>query len=124
MRRSVYRTLSAVLMFSASILPVSFFGQNQDSKKATPSSGKTAPESGLLKADEGPGLKVKRQIRKRRLAPGLGSTGEDDPSPVEIPSFRVISQPREGRLQRGKSFQGDLRALPQVPPEKFERPER
>jgi len=40
------------------------------------------------------------------------------------PSFRVKSHPREGRLRRGHSFHGDLRTLPQIPPHKFERPER
>jgi len=37
---------------------------------------------------------------------------------------RAIRRPQEGRLRRGRSFHGDLRTLPQIPPHKFERPER
>src|SRR5882672_11843323 len=40
-----------------------------------------------------------------------------------LPSFRVMSHPRESRLRRGHAFSGDLRTLPQVQPRKFERPE-
>ena len=39
-------------------------------------------------------------------------------------SFKGIRRPREGHLGRGRSFHGDLRTLPQIPPRKFERPER
>ncbi len=34
-----------------------------------------------------------------------------------------MSRPREDRLMRGKPFHGDLRTVPQILPEKFERPE-
>ena len=37
--------------------------------------------------------------------------------------FRILSHPRESRLRRGHTFQGDLRTLPQRRPRKFERPE-
>src|SRR5205085_9410546 len=35
----------------------------------------------------------------------------------------TVRHPREDRLRRGKPFHGDLRSLPQVRPEKLERPE-
>jgi hypothetical protein len=119
------QTLCAVLVFLAFILPVSFFGQDQDSKKSTRSSSKATAERMVLKVDEGPALRVKGHIRKERRGPDLGTTvDENDPQSAEIPSFRANSRPREDRLVRGHSFHGDLRTLPQIPPEKFERPER
>jgi hypothetical protein len=125
MRYSVSRSLSAVLMFFAFILPVSFFGQDQDSKKSTLSSGKPTAESIVLNADEGPTVKVRAHIRKERRAPGLRTTSnENDPQSAENPNFSVTGHPREDRLVRGHAFYGDLRTLPQIPPEKFERPER
>lgn len=58
-----------------------------------------------------------------RQAPGLPtSSGTSDVS-AQLPTFRVMSHPREGRLRRGHAFDNDLRTLPQVPPQKFERPE-
>ena len=48
--------------------------------------------------------------------------GQSQP-PHGIPKFQVMSHPQEGRLRRGHAFDGDLRTLPQVQPEKFERPE-
>jgi hypothetical protein len=123
MRHAFARSLSAVLMFVA-LLPGSFLGQNQNSEKPALSSDKTVPEIGLLKRDEGPAMSVDGGIPKGRLAPGLPSpAGEASPQPVVAPTFRVMSHPREGRLRRGHSFDNDLRTLPQVAPEKFERPE-
>jgi len=49
---------------------------------------------------------------------------KDDPQSAEIPTLRAMGRPREDHLIRGHSFDGDLRTLPQIPPEKFERPER
>src|SRR5260370_2676908 len=43
--------------------------------------------------------------------------------PSTAPAVRVMTPPTEHRLQRGKPFDGDVRTLPQIPPEKFERPE-
>ncbi|HTC95383.1 MAG TPA: carboxypeptidase regulatory-like domain-containing protein [Terriglobales bacterium] len=40
-----------------------------------------------------------------------------------MPAFKVMTHPVEHHLQRGSSFNGDVRTLPQIPPEKFERPE-
>src|SRR6266850_1373106 len=122
MRHFSARTLSAVLI-SVSIFPVSLFGRNQNSKTPTQSSRKAASEKGLLKADEGPARRVDVPIRKERNAPGGPNSSAKNGTPAEVPTFRVLSHPREGRLQRGHSFHGDLRTLPQVPPEKFERPE-
>jgi len=42
---------------------------------------------------------------------------------VKMPSFKVMTHPVEHHLQRGTPFNGDVRTLPQIPPEKFERPE-
>src|SRR3984893_11533965 len=125
MRYSVSRSLSAVLMFFAFILPVSLFGQDQDSKKSTLSSGKTTAERIVLNVEEGPAVKVRAHIRKERRVPGLRTTSnENDPQSAENPNFSVTGHPREDRLVRGHAFYGDLRTLPQIPPEKFERPER
>jgi len=74
------RALNAV-MYALLMLPVSFFGQDQNSQT------------------------------------------QNAPQPVGIPGFQVMSHPRESHLARGRSFHGDLRTLPQIPPRKFERPE-
>ncbi len=123
MRHSLARTLNVVLFLFAFLVPVSFFGQNQGPKKPTRSSGKTASET-VLQADEGPLVKVKTPIRRELRTPSTDrEQDQGDAKPVEAPSFRVMSRPREDRLKRGKPFHGDLRTLPQTPPEKFERPE-
>jgi hypothetical protein len=124
MRHPVTRTLSVVLMFLGFILSVSLFGQNRNAKKSTSSSSKTAAEV-TLQTTEGPAVKVKAHIKKERRTPSAGQTGADegDSKPLETPSFRVMSHPREDRLVRGHAFHGDVRTLPQIPPEKFERPE-
>ena len=44
--------------------------------------------------------------------------------PVTTLGIKIMSQPREERLVRGHTFHGDVRTLPQVPPHKFELPER
>lgn len=125
MRHSVPRTLSAVLMFFVLIFPASSFGRDRNSRKPITSSGKTAPENSLLRVDEGSALKVSAHIWKERRGPGFGTTSDGgDPPSAETPSFKVTSHPQEGRLVRGHSFYGDLRTLPNISPEKFERPER
>src|SRR5579859_4369763 len=124
MRQFVSRTLPVVLMFVAFSLPISLFGQDQNSNKPAPPSEKVAPESGLLHANEGPARKVRGHLPKDLRAPGLPNTSNaGDQLPAETSSFAVMSHPREDRLMRGSSFQGDLRTLPQIPPNKFERPE-
>jgi hypothetical protein len=50
------------------------------------------------------------------------STGTD-PSLSNSSGVPTLHHPREDRLRRGQPFHGDLRTLPQVRPEKFERPE-
>ena len=45
------------------------------------------------------------------------------PGQNQGPGVQVISPPREGRLQRAHSFDGDLRSLPQMPAEKLAGPE-
>src|SRR6202140_3953487 len=124
MRHPVTRPLSVVLMFLGFSLSVSLFGQNRNAKKSTSSSSKTAAEA-TVQTTEGPAVKVKAHIEKERRTPSAGQTGADegDSKPVETPSFRVMSHPREDRLVRGYAFHGDVRKLPQIPPEKFERPE-
>jgi hypothetical protein len=121
--RHVVRPLSMGVCFFLSILPLSLFGQSQGSKKAKHTSVRT--ESGMLKADEGPARKVEGPVIKDRRTPSgqIGGANSGSPMPVEAPSFRVISHPREEHLVRGHSFSGDVRTLPQVQPEKFERPE-
>src|SRR5579859_823907 len=124
MRQFVSRTLPVVLMFVAFSLPISLFGQDQNSNKPAPPYEKVAPESGLLHANEGPARKVRGHLPKDLRAPGLPNTSNaGDQLPAETSSFAVMSHPREDRLMRGSSFQGDLRTLPQIPPNKFERPE-
>lgn len=120
MRHSVTRTLSVMLMLVVLILPVFLVGQNQKAKK----SSKTAAEI-TLHTSEGPAIKVKAHIKKERKTPSGARTASDsgDLRPVEAPSFRVMSHPQEDSLVRGNSFHGDLRMLPQVQPEKFERAE-
>src|SRR6266700_586289 len=117
------RTLSAVLIFFVFVLPVSFLGQKQNLKTPTPTSRKTTRESRFVEVSDGLALKVKAQISKERRTPGLPTAGSNQ-QPGETPSFRVTSHPHEDRLVRGHAFHGDVRTLPQIPPEKFERPER
>src|SRR6266852_400447 len=51
------------------------------------------------------------------------SEGQTIERPNAAPPFRVMTHPREYRLQRGRAFNGDVRTLPQTRPQKFERPE-
>jgi hypothetical protein len=112
MRSAFLRTLSAVLFF-VFIFPISFFGQSRNLNKPMPISRKVAPENGLLKAEQGPSVRVRQPVPKDRRAPGLGTMSQQgSPRPVEVPTFRVMNHPREGRLRRGHSFHGDLRTLP------------
>src|SRR5258708_4814682 len=123
MRHFVSCAWSAVLFF-VFFLPVFFFGQSQGPKKQAPASGKHSAKETTLKADEGPLVKVEKPIRKERRTPGHKADSDNgDAKPVETPSFRVMSRPREDRLMRGRAFHGDLRSLPRIPPVKFERPE-
>jgi len=46
-----------------------------------------------------------------------------DPNPASQSGIATLHHPREDRLVRGHSFHGDLRTLPQAPPQKMERPE-
>src|SRR5882757_4224907 len=106
-----FTTLMVLLL----VLSVPFSAVTQD---------QASPESGLLKADEGQAVRVDAPLQHDRLAPGLRPTAGGDSSPAaEVPRFRVMSHPREGRLRRGHDFHGDLRTLPQIPPHRFERPE-
>src|ERR1700757_2807504 len=100
MRHSVARSLSVVLFF-VFIASVSLFGEGQKSKKR--SSNQAAPEASILKADEGPGVKVTAPIKKERRTPSgapAGAFQQSGSTPVETPAFRVMSHPREDRLVR------------------------
>ena len=121
MRHNAARTLSAVLLFFVCLLPAFFLGQTQNSKKPVASASRT--KEVVLQADEGPVRKVKGHIRKSRRIPGGESEADDNDKPAEMPAFRVMNHPREDRLRRGRPFHGDVRTLPQISPEKFERPE-
>src|SRR5947209_7011127 len=116
MRHAVARAVSVVLLSFVFVLPVSLRGENQKAKKATPSRGKAVEVT--LQTTEGPAVKVKTPIKKESRTP-FGSrmgSASDDSKPVETPTFRVMSHPREDHLRRGHTFHGDVRTLPQVPP--------
>jgi Carboxypeptidase regulatory-like domain/MBG domain len=121
--RHLVRRLSVGACLFASVLPISFFGQSQGSKKPKHASAKA--ESNILHTDEGPARKVKGPVSRDRRTPSGQAGGANGAGavPVEAPTFRVMSHPREEHLMRGHSFSGDVRTLPQVSPEKFERPE-
>jgi hypothetical protein len=129
MRHSFLRTAIAV-MFFVLILPFSLFGKSNHSKRPLPSSQKTTSEQILLTAPElttpeVPSLNVAPQISRERRTPGIAATPDaGNPQPAGAPSFRATNHPREDRLVRGHAFHGDVRTLPQIPPEKFELPER
>ncbi|HLJ28389.1 MAG TPA: carboxypeptidase regulatory-like domain-containing protein [Candidatus Angelobacter sp.] len=59
----------------------------------------------------------------QRQTTGPETPVSTDQNPSSSVGVTTLSHPREERMQRGKPFHGDLRNLPQVPPEKFERPE-
>src|SRR5437660_12000378 len=122
--RAILSRVALFLIFSFS-LSTSFFAQDQHQvakQKHGRSSHKTSKET-VLQADEGGLLRVTTPIAKGRSIPGASQADGGAPQMPQVPSFRVMSHPREHRLQRGKPFRGDVRALPQIPPEKFERPE-
>ncbi|HET6843291.1 MAG TPA: Ig-like domain repeat protein [Candidatus Angelobacter sp.] len=120
MRHPAFHPLSGVLLVLSILLPLSFCGQNQAPKKPTRSS-QSEP---VLQADEGPVRRVKGHIPKdRRTFSARPASAPEDDTNGEVSSFRVLSHPREDRLRKGHTFHGDLRTLPQIPPEKFERPE-
>src|SRR5882724_3480173 len=124
MRHSVLRAVSVAALYAVVLfIPISSFGKNNHSKKPTRSPEKTTPETVLL-TSEGSALKVEAQISKDRRVPGLPTTPNASSPPLQAPSFRATGRPREDRLLRGHAFHGDVRTLPQIPPEKFELPER
>src|SRR5258708_12405151 len=104
MRYSFVRTLSAVSLFFVFVLPLSFFGQNQTSKKPAPSVGKTPAET-VLHTDQGLAKRVKGPIRReRRTLSGSSSDAADTPNPVETPPFRVMNHPPHSHLLHRHSF--------------------
>src|SRR5215831_3334450 len=124
MRRFVARTPGAVLLLlPIFFLPVFSFAQAQSAGKAN-RSGKRTPSQAPLKADRPSPMRAKTPLSRDRKSPSLQQDASSGPSkPIEAANFRVMSHPREDRLVRGHSFDGDVRTLPQAPPEKFERPE-
>src|SRR5882724_1288016 len=125
MRHSFLRAVSVAVLYAVVLfIPISSFGKNNHSKKPTGSPEKTTPETVLLTGSEGSALKVEAQISKDRRVPGLPTTPNASSPPPQAPSFRATGRPREDRLLRGHAFHGDVRTLPQIPPEKFELPER
>src|SRR5215471_11783658 len=122
MRQFVARTLSAVLFLLVLCWTASLFGQNLDTKKPLRSSRRTSKEKTLKAAS--PLAPVTTPVAKGRKTPSPGQDQDQgNAKPAESPSFRVLTHPREDRLMRGHDFHGDLRTLPEIPPEKFERPE-
>src|SRR5215471_8239468 len=122
MRQFVARTLSAVLFLLVLCWTASLFGQNLDTKKPLRSSRRTSKEKTLKAAS--PLAPVTTPVAKGRKTPSPGQDQDQgNAKPAESPSFRVLTHPREDRLMRGHDFHGDLRTLPQIPPEKLERPE-
>src|SRR5215472_13999305 len=120
MRQFVARSLS-VLFLLVLCLPSFLFGQNQATKKPPRSSRKTEVP---LKAGDSPLARVTTPLAKGRKTPSASQGQEQgNAKPPELPAFRVLTHPREDRLERGSAFYGDLRTLPQIPPEKLERPE-
>jgi hypothetical protein len=121
MRQIVVRAMGVVLMFVVS-LPFSF-AQATTAKKPTAKNKKRTDRETVLKAEEGLAMKVQPPARTGRLAPAEkreeGADDGDAKAP-ETPVFRVMSHPNEHRLVRARVFHGDLRALPQVHPQKFE----
>src|SRR5437016_5943777 len=122
--RAILSRVAFFLVFSL-CLPIPFFAQDQhqDAKqKYARSSHKNSKET-VLQADDGGLVRVTTPIAKGRSIPGPSQADGGAPQMPQVPSFQVMTHPREHRLQRGKPFRGDLRTLSQIPPEKFERPE-
>src|SRR5262245_34019171 len=123
MRRFVARTPGAVLLLCFFfLLSILVLGQTQAAGTPNRAAKRTSSQA-TMKADRPAAIKVKTPLPKARKRPSLEQDADAPSKPVEAPGFRVMSHPREDRLVRGHSFEGDLRTLPQVPPEKFERPE-
>jgi carboxypeptidase family protein len=125
--RHPVRTLITSLLFFCLIVPVSFFGQTQaptqKAKKKTHASRKSSSEKVLL-MDDGAAQRATTNARRDRKTPsGSRTEADDSDQPARPLTFRATGHPREDRLMRGRSFHGDVRTLPQIPPEKFERPE-
>src|ERR1700682_186062 len=128
MRLSVSRTLSAFVLFFVCALPVSFLAQTQQQTQATaakkPTHSRKTTHEKVLTAAEGTAQRAKPNGRRDRKPPSASRTEADDSDqPARPLTFRATGHPREDRLVRGDSFHGDVRTLPQIPPEKFERPE-
>jgi hypothetical protein len=102
--RHLVRRLSVGVCLFVSVLPISFFGQSQGSKK--PKYASVKAESNILHTDEGPAHKVKGPVSRDRRAPSGQADGANGAGavPVEAPTFRVMSHPREEHLMRGHSF--------------------
>src|SRR5258708_21784230 len=104
MRHFVTRTLSLLLMFFVFVLPVSFFGQNQKSKKPAPHSSKAVAEK-TFEADEGRLVRVETPIRNESRGPSTGGRQDQlGAKPLEPPIFRLVATPTVARLMPGKPF--------------------
>src|SRR5207245_1523078 len=125
MRHCAFRARRVVFFLFTFLLPFSLFAQDQhqDAKQKHARSCHKNSKEMVLQADEGDLVRVKTPIAKGRSIPGSSQADGGAPQMPQVPTFQVMSHPREHRLERGRSFRGDLRTLPQIPPEKFERPE-
>lgn len=123
MRQIIAGIIGVVLMFVVSLS--CSFAQSTIAKAPTAKNKKRSDRETVLKADEGPAVRVQPPLPKGRLAPAVKQKGDDDgdAKAPEAPAFRVMSHPNEHRLVRARPFHGDLRALPQVHPRKIELPE-
>src|SRR6267154_3834494 len=123
MRQCTARVRSVILFALTALLPFPFFAQDQHQDAKQKHARSSNSKEMVLQADEGDLVRVKTPIAKGRSIPGSSQADGGAPQMPQVPTFQVMSHPREHRLQRGRSFRGDLRTLPQIPPEKFERPE-
>src|SRR5262249_20113578 len=123
MRRFVARTPGAVLLLVVFLSSVFVSGQTKSSGKPKRVARRTSSDA-TLKADRPSAIKINTSLPRDRKSPSLQQDASSGPSkPIEAANFKVMSHPREDRLVRGHSFEGDVRTLPQIPPQKFEQPE-
>lgn len=121
MTRRTGHVISTILLLIAVALPYQLFASSEREEREEHSTtatkshrhGKTTKEQTFQSVVFG------------RYTPGQ-STSQDSPAaqlarPV---TPKVLRNAKEYRLKRARSFNGDLRTLPQVRPERFERPER
>ena len=115
-----------VLALAATALAVStvvWAKTQKKAKKPKPEITLRAESESESESESHPRRANTRNLRERKPQ-GPQTNGMAQSSLQGEGNLTVERKPREESLKKGREFNGDLRDLPQIPPDKVERPER